>query len=64
MATDADWGGDTSPSLPAPLLKRKHISFGGFCFTDTGITHDLSAADVEGLRVPPFAPAFPLRNSR
>jgi hypothetical protein len=30
---------------------------GGFVFTDGGIAHDVSEADIERLRIPPFAPS-------
>jgi hypothetical protein len=55
--TNADWGGDGPPSLPSALTTKKHITFGGFCWTESGIRHDLSAAEVESMRIPPFAPA-------
>ena len=60
MNTTADWGGDTTPSLPEALKHKKHIAFGGFCWTETGLAHDLSDSEVEALRIPPFAPASPV----
>lgn len=58
MAADftADWAGDETPSLPQALKRTKMISFGGFCFTDGGIAHDISHADRERMQLPPFAP--------
>lgn len=61
QVVSGDWGGDTSPSLPESLVRKKHVSLGGgFCFTDSGISHDMSEAEVESMRVPPFAPSYPV----
>lgn len=56
MSTSADWGGSSIPSLPEALRQKKRLTFGGFCWTESGIAHDLSEAEVEALRIPPFAP--------
>lgn len=56
MNAQADWAGDETPSLPQALKRVKMISFGGFCFTDGGIAHDVSHADRERMQIPPFAP--------
>ena len=58
-----DWGGDTSPSLPEALHRSRCIDMGGFVFTDGGIAHDLCQAEVERLRIPPFAPPEFLRQT-
>jgi|JI9StandDraft_2_1071091.scaffolds.fasta_scaffold24959_3 hypothetical protein len=62
--TAADWGGDTTPSLPESLKRKKYLTFGGFCWTATGIAHDLSDAEVDALRIPPFAPSYPVDGKR
>jgi hypothetical protein len=53
-----DWGGDVPPSLPDPIARQRFVDMGGgFVFTDGGIAHDVSEADIERLRIPPFAPS-------
>jgi hypothetical protein len=52
----ADWGGTTPPSLPEPLRRPRMLHFGGFVFTDGGIAHDISEAEIEEMQIPPYAP--------
>lgn len=50
------WGSDTPPSAPVAPSRPRLVSFGGFCFTDGGIAHDISEGDAEAFRTPPIAP--------
>lgn len=56
MTVGADWGSDVPPSAPVATPRPRLISFGGFCFTDAGIALDISEAEAEEFRHPPFAP--------
>lgn len=56
-ANKSDWAGDTPPSLPESLGKKRiFVHFGGFVMTDGGIAHDISDDDVARLRIPPYSP--------
>jgi hypothetical protein len=52
----ADWGADTRPSGPVAPERPRLVKFGGFCFTDGGIAHDLSEDEADEFRTPPIAP--------
>jgi len=56
LTTKPTWAGDTSPSLPEANTKPRRVVFGGFCWGDYGIAHDIDAVTIERLRVPPLAP--------
>lgn len=59
MATP-DWGSDVPISLPSapttqyPMLVD--LGGSGFGFTAGGICHNVTAADLEELAVPPYSP--------
>jgi hypothetical protein len=55
-STPADWGSDTQPSGPVATHRPRLVPFGGFCFTDGGIAHDLSLVEAEEFTNPPIAP--------
>lgn len=55
-APNPEWGSDTRPSMPVPTNRPKLVSFGGFCFTDGGIAHDLTEVEAELLAIPHLAP--------
>lgn len=54
--SDMMWGSDVQPSSPVAPARPRLIAFGGFCFTDGGIAHDLSPSEEEDFRRPPIAP--------
>jgi hypothetical protein len=57
------WGSDTPPSTPVAPTRQRLVSFGGFCFTDGGIAHDISAEEADAFRTPPIAP-YVMRGDR
>jgi hypothetical protein len=52
-----DWGSDVPPSTPSARPSDYRIAMGGFCFTDGGISVDVSEAEAEALRHPPIGPS-------
>lgn len=56
--TDPIWGADTIVSMPVPLRRRQESlkDMGGFTFTETGIAHNITEADVEVYLSPTFRP--------
>ncbi|MET7363277.1 hypothetical protein ABZS76_33235 [Streptomyces sp. NPDC005562] len=57
------WGSDVPVSMPAPLPSDVPgiVPMGGFVMTESGLFHDMSAADHERLSRPTFAPYDPMR---
>ena len=51
------WSSDVPPSMPAATTVARLVPMGGFCFTENGLSHDLSEAEVEALATPSYAPA-------
>ena len=55
-----DWGSDTPISLPsaptASLPMLVDLGGSGFGFTAGGICHNITAAQLEEMATPPFAP--------
>ena len=51
-----DWASDAAPSTPAPRRSDRRVFMGGFCFTDGGISIDVSETEVEAMRHPPIGP--------
>ncbi len=53
-----DWGSDTPISLPAvpPLPMLVDLGGSGFGFTAGGICHNITAAQLEEMAIPNFAP--------
>lgn len=60
------WGTDTPISMPEPLSPTTtiHVDMGGFGFTEGGIAHNFSEADMEALTTPTFLPAPSLEGNR
>jgi hypothetical protein len=58
MATNDIWGADTVVSMPAPLNRSGDaiVDMGGFAFTDGGIAHNITRADLEDYLFPTFRP--------
>lgn len=50
------WGSDTPPSAPVAPTRPRLVPFGGFCFTDGGIAHDISQGDADDFRVHTIEP--------
>jgi hypothetical protein len=61
MADPVHWGADVPVSLPLPLTADNPgvIPMDGFCFTESGLFFDLSAADYDRISTPSYAPARP-----
>jgi hypothetical protein len=66
MTSPINWGADVPVSMPEPLSEDNPglIDMDGFCFTASGIAHNLSRADWEVLSVPTFSPEIPARAIR
>lgn len=56
MSKQPEWGSDVRPSMPSPTNRPRLVGMGGFCFTDGGIAHDISAVEAEMLAIPHIAP--------
>lgn len=65
MSTPGYWGADVPISMPLPLQGDDPglIDMDGFCFTSSGLAHNLSQADWEMLSVPTFSPQIPTTTS-
>lgn len=57
MATQK-WGTDTPVSMPVPMSSAHTplIDMGGFCFTQTGLMHAFTIADLEAYLYPTYRP--------
>lgn len=55
------WGADCEISMPKAKAEhhRVYVDMGGFAFTQFGIGHPLTEADLEEYRQPIFAPPPP-----
>lgn len=55
------WGADVPISLPQPLTEDNPgiVPMDGFCFTASGLFHDLSQVDFDRISTPAFAPDNP-----
>ena len=51
-----DWAFDVAPSTPSPRPGVYKIPMGGFCFTEGGISVDITATEVEAMSRPPIGP--------
>lgn len=51
-----NWASSTKPSLPVAPSDERLVKMGGFAFTQWGIAHDLSQAEVEAMSIPDFFP--------
>jgi hypothetical protein len=58
IGSDIAWGADVPVSMPVPLRadQTAHVDMDGFCFTASGMAHNITPADVESFRYPQFAP--------
>lgn len=61
MTEPIHWGADVPVSLPQPLAEDNPgvIPMDGFCFTESGLFFDLSAADYARISTPSYAPVQP-----
>lgn len=50
------WGSDVPISMPEPAKQPVLVDMGATGFTRYGLDHNISAADLEGLKQPTFAP--------
>lgn len=57
MATQK-WGTDTPISMPVPMGSERTVlvDMGGFCFTETGLVHAFTLADLEAYLYPTYRP--------
>lgn len=53
-----EWRSNTPISMPAPSKDGipVHVDFGGFCFTANGMSHNISATDIETYLQPIILP--------
>lgn len=54
---DTAWGTDGPVSMPVPPKGQKLVTYGGFTFTEYGIAHDVTEADLEEVLGPTYAPS-------
>lgn len=59
IGSDIAWGSDVPVSMPVPLRPGQvaHVDMDGFCFTSSGMAHNLTEADREVFGYPLFAPS-------
>lgn len=55
------WGTDTPISMPEPLRRGTDalVDFGGFAFSEGGMVHNFSEADLQAYSTPVFLPTYP-----
>lgn len=52
-----DWGCDAIPSVPTAVRDGfAKVPMGGFCFTEGGISIDISEVEAEAMHHPPMGP--------
>jgi hypothetical protein len=66
MAATRTWGTDTPISMPSALRPDQtvYVDMGGFAFTEHGIAHNVTEADLEVFTTPTYLPVPSLQTDR